>query len=113
MVSACLPIKVTSIHVCYTMKRSAFEWVLPVIKQLMGPHLRQRLLLHVGGDKEIITDLQRYGLRKMHKSVGGNVEDDVTWTKAVAQAHNVFPPISRPTNASSEPKRKSPTSHAA
>jgi hypothetical protein len=79
MINHCIPLKVVALHYCYGSKRSAFDLILPTIKQVMGPNLRRRLRLHIGEDKEIMADLKDYGIEHVHKSVGGNVEFDESW----------------------------------
>mmetsp|Transcript_30075 Transcript_30075/g.49929 ORF Transcript_30075/g.49929 Transcript_30075/m.49929 type:complete len:410 (-) Transcript_30075:81-1310(-) len=63
MINHCLPIKVAAMHFCYGNRKSALELVLPSMKQLMGPSLRQRLCLHVGCSQAILTEsLAKYGI---------------------------------------------------
>jgi hypothetical protein len=58
----CLPIRIRVIHVCAPLRHPPFNFVLPVVKFILGLSLRQRLVVHHGCDLEILLGLESYGI---------------------------------------------------
>mmetsp|Transcript_4782 Transcript_4782/g.12146 ORF Transcript_4782/g.12146 Transcript_4782/m.12146 type:complete len:533 (-) Transcript_4782:84-1682(-) len=71
MINFCLPIRIVAQHYCYGSKRSAFQLVLPTLKSLMGPTLRQRLCTHTGTPAVIASSLAEFGVIHVPAVLGG------------------------------------------
>jgi hypothetical protein len=58
----CLPIRLRVIHMCLPSRHPPFNFLLPVIKFLLGKSLRRRLVVHHGCDLEILLSLESHGI---------------------------------------------------
>jgi hypothetical protein len=58
----CLPIKVKAIHISLPFRHPPFNFVLPVLKFILGRSLRQRVVVHHGSDLEVLMGLEKYGI---------------------------------------------------
>ena len=78
-----MPIELKAFHICVGSGQSVAHLSLPIFKQLAGKSLRARMITHAGSDKDILTSLQRYGLKRQNVSsvVGGNftLKDYAEW----------------------------------
>jgi hypothetical protein len=79
MINHCLPIRVAAMHFCYGNKKSAVDLVLPTMKALMGPVLRQRFCEHIGCGPIIVGSLAGFGIHQVHETLGGTLKFDNTW----------------------------------
>jgi hypothetical protein len=58
----CLPIRLRVIHLCVPLRHPPFNFVLPVVKFILGKSLRRRLVVHHGSDLEILLSLESHGI---------------------------------------------------
>ena len=70
----CLPIRLRVIHVCTPFRRPPFNFVLPVVKFIIGKNLRRRLFLHHGCDLEVLLGLESHGINRANipPALGGH-----------------------------------------
>jgi CRAL/TRIO domain len=58
----CLPVRLSAIHIC---RPPAFiSIILPIVKLLMGPVLRERIRFHTGSPTKVTTSLESCGVTK-------------------------------------------------
>jgi hypothetical protein len=62
LLQECLPIRLRVIHVCTPFRHPPFNFVLPVVKFILGKSLRRRLLVHHGCDLEVLLGLESHGI---------------------------------------------------
>uniref|UniRef100_A0A7S1FTJ5 CRAL-TRIO domain-containing protein n=2 Tax=Corethron hystrix TaxID=216773 RepID=A0A7S1FTJ5_9STRA len=76
-VRACIPLRVSALHVCHPPK--IFAIVFPILKMFMGEVLRKRFRLHSGNTEEVLKNLEKWGLTRdiVASPIGGDVEIDM------------------------------------
>lgn len=76
------PFQIQALHMCHPPKYA--EFLLPLIKFLVGHRLRHRFEIHSGSDERVLQSLSSYGLPRdrLPKEIGGEVVlDHEKWIK--------------------------------
>ena len=77
----CLPIRLSAVHLCHP--PAVFDLIFPVIKILLGPHLRKKIRLNSGSDEKVLAKLENkfgIGRGKVPQEMGGKlVLDHEAW----------------------------------
>lgn len=58
----CLPIQIKVIHLCLPLRYPPFNFVLPVLKFILGKRMRHRMVIHHGSDLQVILGYEEYGI---------------------------------------------------
>ena len=72
------PIKFRVWHCCFAGLKTVARLFLPIVLFLVGPEYRKRGLIHSGTSKDILYELQKYGLNKAYipTLLGGTFDVD-------------------------------------
>ena len=92
-ISECLPVQIRAVHCCYP--RSFMDMFLPLLKNILGRHMRLRHVVHDdGSDREALYALKQYGLCEMglpHAFLGSFELDPVRWVKERSRVEEACP----------------------
>jgi hypothetical protein len=73
----CVPLQVRAGHLCFPCHKCVAMLLFPSALWLMGPELRKRICIHLGGGpKELLMDLSAYGMKAngIPPEVGGSFD---------------------------------------
>lgn len=76
-IKGCVPIRISSIQICHPPK--IFDLIFPIIKAIMGPHLRKKVQLNSGSDENVLKRLNdEFGIssEKLPTEMGGGLVID-------------------------------------
>lgn len=82
LIDSCIrvaPIRLRALHICCSTHRSILSFVCPAMKMIVGKRIRGRTILHSGDPKELLYDLEDYGMPAniLPISLGGSYHSDV------------------------------------
>lgn len=77
LIESCIsvaPIRLRALHICCSTHSSILSFVCPAMKMIVGKRVRERTIIHSGDPKELLYDLEDYGMSSsiLPMSMGGN-----------------------------------------
>jgi hypothetical protein len=84
-----MPVEMKAYHMCIGSGQSVSHLGLPVIKHIAGKDLRLHMVTHAGSDKDLLAEIEVYGLHRPNVSsvIGGTFTHSLytTWLQQRAE----------------------------